>query len=85
MPTTDEIVVQIMARSFAMRDALSYLMAVLADRDGEPDLFFRATASALQDRLDALPRGISDLKEKVRAESDWIVGCAQAFHQLRKQ
>lgn len=88
MPIEDLIYRQIselLARSFAVRDAVAYLIAIEARRAKSPEQVFTDVAGALQDRLDELPEGISDLKERVRAESDWIVGAAQAFHRLRKQ
>ncbi len=77
-----EMLSQGFARSFAVRDCVALLMADLARRSGDADGYFHKAAEALQARLDELPEGISDLKERVRVEPDWIVGCAQAFHRL---
>jgi hypothetical protein len=85
MPSQDEILTQMNARSYAVRDALSYLASIVAGVGGAPERFFQEMAQALQDRLDELPQGSSDLKERVRAEVDWIVGAAQSFHGLRNQ
>lgn len=72
----------VLARSFSLRDAVALLIAYQAAKSGNPDVHFQKIAEALQARLDELPEGISHLKENVRAEQDWLVSCAQAFHRL---
>jgi hypothetical protein len=70
------------ARSFAVRDAMALVISHLASTSDDAGAFFKRVSEALNARLDELPQGVSDLKEKVRAEQDWIVGAAQAFRKL---
>lgn len=84
MTPEEKLLSDVVARSFALRDAVAYLIARDAARSGDPEGVFREVAEAMDDRLDELPHGISDLKEKVRAEIDWTIGAARAFLALRK-
>jgi hypothetical protein len=72
------------ARGFALREIVALLISIEARAAAPSTDIFRKMSEALDDRLDELPPGISDLKDKVHAEIDWIIGCARAFHDLQK-
>ena len=73
------------AQSFAVRNAVAYLIAIEASKADDPDHVFKDMAEALKNRLDELPPFRADLKEKVAVETDWIVEVAQVFYQLRQK
>ena len=84
MTPEEQMLSDVLARSLSLRDTIAYLISREAERAADVDAVFREFSEALDARLDELSPGLSSLKDKVRAENDWVVGAARAFLNLRR-
>ncbi len=81
----EALLVDLTARTFALRDILVVLLAQRAHQSSDPEKAFKSLSNGLSRRIDEMTplfaANEAPLLEKIRAEIDQIVEMAQALVQ----